>query len=84
LVTQYLKTIAQAYGVEWEDELVHFRPVALDREFVAPSTPSFDARDSLKPSAPIRPSEGSTVVQKQDDEPDFDALSKRFESLRKK
>ncbi|KAJ3367169.1 Vacuolar protein sorting-associated protein ist1 [Kappamyces sp. JEL0680] len=97
LVTQYLKTIAQAYGVEWEDDFAvaealarwvggsDDRPAVDDRDFVVPSAPSHaEIRDSLAPTAPVRASNGTLRNEDDVPEPDFDSLAKRFESLRKK
>ncbi|KAJ3315918.1 Vacuolar protein sorting-associated protein ist1 [Boothiomyces sp. JEL0838] len=92
LVNQYLKTIAQAFDVKFDDtakDPVLEEPVVRE----APSMPnqstfvrpqeSTISRYSFTPSAPL-PQETPKPVEHQDAEPDFDHLSKRFEALKKK
>jgi hypothetical protein len=71
-VNQYLKTIAQAYDVPWEEQVIE--PVVIE-PIVQPETLSF--------SAPVKVQEPS-APQIVDKEPDFDHLSKRFEILKQK
>lgn len=40
LVTQYLKTIAQAYQVEWDSQLMEEVPKPIGDDFVSPTMPS--------------------------------------------
>ncbi|KAJ3325181.1 Vacuolar protein sorting-associated protein ist1 [Boothiomyces sp. JEL0866] len=92
LVNQYLKTIAQAFDVKFDETLsdpVIAEPIVREapsmpaqNTFVRPQESTI-SRYSFTPSAPL-PQETPKSVEPQDAEPDFDHLSKRFEALKKK
>jgi hypothetical protein len=86
LVNQYLKTIAQAYDVQWEEHMeapATYEAPTTENQFEPPPQLSFQppiTKAEEVPSAPQIPS----VPGNQDKEPDFDHLSKRFEILKQK
>jgi hypothetical protein len=85
-VNQYLKTIAQAYDVQWDEHMeassVSEAP-SQETPLGPPPQLTFQPPTTKPDEVPSAP-QLLGVSANQDKEPDFDHLSKRFEILKQK